>query len=400
MPMEDALGSPTLPPLVDSERTRLHLPSRPDWIETTADYLCQKAILCGACLEAHGSKLMMAFLEALSNSIVHGNLGVPSVLKEQGDDVFARALAARAADPMYSSRTVEVLIEYDGEECRWEFTDEGEGFDVDAVLRRLENPDPETMLASGRGLIMMKAFLDDVRYELGGRRCILTLERKSPREKRERPRVPVQSPVRVAPVHENGFIDWDTAHEAVTRNLSQGGIAILQSRLATTDRVLIAVTVGGETLYIPAQVRHVRAVGEREVELGCRFQPLPSQMHSEPDKAPYRSVEGAIDSLWAHVKAVQESSDDRRSHPRFTYTERVEVIDPATGTRNHGFARDLSRGGIAFISPTPIPLELRILSLPQGPGRPPMRVRAQVLRCNRVMDEFHDVGARFLSLEA
>ena len=44
------------------------------------------------------------------------------------------------------------------------------------------------MLASGRGILIMRSFLDDVRYEQGGRRIILTLLRASGAEKRQHDR--------------------------------------------------------------------------------------------------------------------------------------------------------------------------------------------------------------------
>jgi len=85
------------------------------------------------------------------------------------------------------------------------------------------------MLASGRGILLMRAFLDDLRFELGGRRAILTLARSSGAEKRRAPRHAVQCPIRVAPMGANGVVDWDATHEAVAQNLSSDGIAILQT---------------------------------------------------------------------------------------------------------------------------------------------------------------------------
>src|SRR6266542_546797 len=123
--MDDAVGTPHLAGQVQAERTQLRLPSRPEWIEPAGEYRQRKAVLCGACLESQASKLTMALHEALNNSVVHGNLELSSELKERSDRAFAEALAARAADPRFSARTVEVAVEYDGERCRWALTDEG-----------------------------------------------------------------------------------------------------------------------------------------------------------------------------------------------------------------------------------------------------------------------------------
>src|SRR5439155_25113354 len=96
--MESPSDAPDLPAYLLTERTHLRLPSKPHWIEAAADWLCQKALLAGACQESRVGKLLVALHEALSNAIVHGHLELSSGLKEQGDDVFARALAERGAD--------------------------------------------------------------------------------------------------------------------------------------------------------------------------------------------------------------------------------------------------------------------------------------------------------------
>ena len=68
------------------------------------------------------------------------------------------------------------------------------------------------------------------------------------------------------------------------------------------------------------------------------------------------------------------------------------------GEPSSGYARDLSKGGVSFIATAPLPLEIRVLGLPRF-GQPPLRVRVLVLRCNKIMEGFYDIGARFLGLE-
>src|SRR6516164_2240557 len=111
--MISELQSPVLPSAVAAEHTYLQIPSQPEWIAPTVEYLKDKAVLCGACHEARANKLMLALHEALTNSIVHGNLELTSDLKEHSDTAFAEALAERAADPHYSTRPVEVHVAYD-----------------------------------------------------------------------------------------------------------------------------------------------------------------------------------------------------------------------------------------------------------------------------------------------
>ena len=195
-----SMDTPNLPAAVAAEQTHMCLPSQPDWIQATVEFLRQKAQLCGACQETRSGKLMVALHEAISNAVVHGNLELSSQLKEQGDSAFAEALAARAADSHYADRIVEILVDYNGDRCQWRITDQGNGFDVERALKKLTSDDPELLLASGRGIIIMHSFLDEVKYEAGGRRVILTLRKSSGTEKRHEERVTMQRPLRVAPI--------------------------------------------------------------------------------------------------------------------------------------------------------------------------------------------------------
>jgi anti-sigma regulatory factor (Ser/Thr protein kinase) len=388
-----------LPARVEAEQTHLRLPSQPDWIHATADYLRNKAVLCGACLEDQGMKLHIALIEALSNAVMHGNLEISSELKEQGDTSFTEAVAARAADPAFASRLVDIVVDYDGDRCEWRITDEGKGFDVETVMRRDALDDSQLLLSSGRGILMMKAFLDGVRYEAGGRRAILTLAKLAGDEKRSHGRTRVQQRLRIAPLRPDGSVDWESAYEAVSRNFSAEGVAFLQEKLAASDRIIIGIPQpDGEVLYLPAEVRHARSLAENVVELGCRF-PLKEPVLAEPpEKATERAVE-VIEALLERLRDLQVAPDERRSHSRLIYTERIEIRSVPEGPPVVGFARDLSKGGLAMITNVPVGLEIAQLAVPQGKDAPLLKIRARIVRCSKIMGGFYDVGARFLDAE-
>jgi anti-sigma regulatory factor (Ser/Thr protein kinase) len=393
--MISELQSPVLPSAVAAEQTFLQIPSQPEWIAPTVEFLKDKALLCGACHQARAKKLMLALHEALTNSIIHGNLELSSDLKERSDNAFAEALAERAADPRYGTRSVEVRIDYDGEHCQWTFTDQGTGFDVERVLARVSAADdPEMMLSSGRGILLMRAFLDDVRYEMNGRRTILTLDCSSGEEKRRAPRQALQRPVRVAPIRGDGGVDWDAAHEAVAQNLSSGGIAILQNQLANSERILIGIDWHGQMLYVPAEVRHCQARGGDVVELGCRFQVSLSDQNNQVKND---DVGRAIGAILEQLNGPEVPHDERRVHPRAAYTAHITVEVGPGQPPVIGFGRDLSRGGISFLTSTSLPLEDVTLILPH-PDRKPLRVRARVVRCHQLLSGIYDVGARFLDV--
>jgi anti-sigma regulatory factor (Ser/Thr protein kinase) len=394
---------PDLPSLVHAEQTLVRLPSRPHWVEPTVEYLRQKALLCGACQESRSGKLLLALQEALVNAVVHGNLELSSELKERDDSSFAEELAQRAADPELSSRLVDVLVEYDGRRCRWIITDQGKGFDVDAAMRRLESDDPEVMLASGRGILIMRSFLDGVKYENGGRRLILTMNRESGEEKRLHTRVDAAQPVRIAPIRADGSVDWDAAYEAVSLNFSEKGIGLLQQQLAPSQRIIIGIYAGGQHMYIPAEVRHCRDLGGDVVELGCRFQtraevPVTTARDLPPQPEAEQTVHRAVGDLLTRHKGPPLGVDERRAHTRVAYTDRVEILRPDSAEAVVGFARDLSKGGIAFITTVSLAEGPVIVCLPQQESAA-LRIHAQVVRCSRIKEGFFDVGARFVQLE-
>jgi anti-sigma regulatory factor (Ser/Thr protein kinase) len=399
-PMPTAsIDTPDIPATVQIEQTHLRLPSRPDWITAAVEYIKTRAILAGACQESRAARLVVALHEAFSNAIIHGNLEVSSDPKERGDSSFAEALAQKMTDPILGARHVDVLIDYDGQRCRWIITDEGKGFDVDRALAKTGQDDAELLLASGRGILIMRSFVDDVRYELGGRRVILTLLRASGAEKRRHERLDYQQPLRIVPVREDGSVDWDAAYEAVSRNISQEGLNILQEQLAGTRRIMIGLPAGNRLIYIPAEIRHCQTLTGGIVEIGCRFESTDPGAGATAGAPPSQAVEAvhqAVDALLEKAQLASAVHDERRAHPRVAYHGRVEIraegAEPLVG-----FVRNLSRGGIAFLTTVPLPCEERVIVLPQAHG-PALGLRCRVVRSIKVKEGLYDIGASFLAL--
>jgi anti-sigma regulatory factor (Ser/Thr protein kinase) len=380
--------TPHLPSMVEAEQVHLRFPTRPDWIEPAVEFLRQRAIFCGACDEARAGRIMMGLHEAISNAIVHGNLELSSQLKEQGDAVFAQELARRCADHRLANRSVVVLIEYNGAECRWSITDEGKGFDVDRVLQRDPTSGEEILLSSGRGLLLMRAFFDELHYHDGGRRLELVLRKECVR--RQEIRHPFHRQVRVAPVREDGAADWTAAHDALTRNLSAGGMALLQAQLITAGRILIGLEVDGQLHHIPASVRHSRSIADGLVELGCEFEVAPSSISGA-------AADDAAQRISAFVELLQYNAyphDERRLFPRAAYSGVIHLLGDDDEKPVIGFGRDLSKGGVAFVTATPVPTGSRLLAL-SVPSGSPIQVAASIIRCDCITTGFYDIGARF-----
>lgn len=381
---------PDLAAAVVADHCHLRIPSRPEWIAPTIDYLMQRAAQSGAVHPGRTTKIMLALNEALTNSIIHGNLGISSRLKDESDAAFAQAVASRCADPAFALRMVEIRASYDGRVARWSLHDQGEGFDVAEALGRLDAGGLDPMRVSGRGLLMIRAFTDEMRYEDNGRRLELLLHRTKD-EKRGGPRWALNGPVGVVPLDEEGLPSWNERREALGRNISSGGLAFLGTGPVPGERVLLTLPGGDEPFQVQAEVRHWQPLAGNVIEVGCRFEtpgpPGPEQL--DP-------VSAELARLVALLSERQRPFGERRSALRVTYTECIEVELP-DGEVRRGFGRDLSRTGMSFLCMGSLPRTVVSLRLPPTEGqRAPLRVRAAVIRSTHLVDGFYDVAAEFL----
>ena len=120
-------------------------------------------------------RVSVALEEALLNGIYHGNLEVESSLKESGSDAFHRLVEERRLLKPYSDRKLRIAVRLRPEEARFSIRDEGRGFDPTGLP---DPTDPENLLkASGRGLLLIRTFMDEVIHEDGGRTIIMVKRR-------------------------------------------------------------------------------------------------------------------------------------------------------------------------------------------------------------------------------
>ncbi len=128
--------------------------------------------------EAVQKQFCMALDEALANAFYHGNLELCSLLKEDGSNRFRLLAAERENLQPWSGRCVRVT-EIAASFGLWiTIQDEGRGFDVAAALERAN--DPENLLSSGRGLLMMQAFADELFFNTAGNQVTLVLYSRTP----------------------------------------------------------------------------------------------------------------------------------------------------------------------------------------------------------------------------
>jgi serine/threonine-protein kinase RsbW len=124
-------------PCIELERS---LPSEVEAISPFVDQLMLLIRKCN-CVPERETEVEIALREALANAVIHGNHENPQKY------VHIRCCCKR-------------------DEVAVAVKDEGRGFDINKVA---DPTAPENMGSiHGRGILLMKAFMDDVRFEEGG----------------------------------------------------------------------------------------------------------------------------------------------------------------------------------------------------------------------------------------
>ena len=102
----------------------------------------------------------IAIREAIRNAMHHGNLEVSSDLRQVSSQDYDAKVSERMVDSAFSGREVVLTVTFSTDEFRCTVLDEGKGFDPSLVP---DPTDPENILrASGRGLYLISAFMDEV----------------------------------------------------------------------------------------------------------------------------------------------------------------------------------------------------------------------------------------------
>jgi DNA-binding response OmpR family regulator len=152
--------------------------------EPLITYLQEGVSQLGLCDETDCTRVGVALAEALSNALYHGNLAMDSRLRGEDDEAYHAMVHQRAGQEPYCHRRIHVHASMSRDEALFVVRDEGQGFDPDAL------PDPTDPAnlekASGRGILLMRAFMDSVIFNSVGNSVTLVkrsgAERDAPRK--------------------------------------------------------------------------------------------------------------------------------------------------------------------------------------------------------------------------
>lgn len=147
------------------------LPSDTSIMSAMSRFLGSKAGAIGICCEAELPRLIIAIEEALLNACLHGNLELESSLKEEDGNKFESLASERAVSSPWKDRFVTVDASFSPYQMTICIKDEGTGFDPTALP---DPTDPENLLKPhGRGVMMMRLFLDEVKWNKAGNEVTL-----------------------------------------------------------------------------------------------------------------------------------------------------------------------------------------------------------------------------------
>lgn len=158
------------------------LDNDPALIDPLVDLIQQMVAGMNLTDETGRFRIGAAVKESLLNAIYRGNLEVSFQAMQ---DTRVSLLEGRGGDPVqlrrtqapYAQRRVKVAVAIDGAAARFVIEDEGPGFDPASIVPagKLGSLDPQT----GRGLVLMRAFMDEVQFNEKGNQVTLLKRRET-----------------------------------------------------------------------------------------------------------------------------------------------------------------------------------------------------------------------------
>jgi CheY-like chemotaxis protein len=142
------------------------LDNDPSLVMAVVDHMQQHVTRLQLFDETGRIRMALALEEALLNSLYHGNLEISSKLCELDLNAYYTLADERRRSGPYADRIVQVEATLSRDEAVFVIRDEGPGFD----LSSLPDPrDPSNLeRLSGRGLLLIHTFMDEVRHNAKG----------------------------------------------------------------------------------------------------------------------------------------------------------------------------------------------------------------------------------------
>ncbi|MCL4192271.1 MAG: ATP-binding protein [Thermoguttaceae bacterium] len=160
-----------------SSHATFELINDPALFAPLVSYIQEECIHLRICDESDRTRLGVALEEALANALYHGNLEIGSELRETNEVAYWKLVRERTQSMPYCERRIHVDADISREQATFTIRDDGKGFDPTSL------PDPTDPAnlekVSGRGVLLMRTFMDDVRYNPSGN-IVTLVKRRDP----------------------------------------------------------------------------------------------------------------------------------------------------------------------------------------------------------------------------
>lgn len=171
-------------PYVDYYEKTLNLVSREKIIDIFPNYMIRELIELGYCTEQESLPITTAVIEALSNSLYHGNLEIDSDIRNSGSldgqKIFKKQVHQRENSDKYQGKRIKLKCFANEDLITFEITDEGKGFDW---RKQFQISSTGLQKFSGKGLFLINSLVDEVKYNNEGNVITLTKRVKKLNEK-------------------------------------------------------------------------------------------------------------------------------------------------------------------------------------------------------------------------
>ncbi len=151
--------------MTQSESTFV-LENDPALIGPLVSYVQEDCTHIGLCDATERTRVGVALEEALTNALYHGNLQIGSELREEDERAYWALVKERGRESPYRDRRIHITARMSRDRGVFAIRDEGPGFDPSSL------PDPTDPAnlekVSGRGVLLMRTFMDEVNYNESG----------------------------------------------------------------------------------------------------------------------------------------------------------------------------------------------------------------------------------------
>ena len=146
-------------------------------IPNLVGYFAENAARMRLCDGTGLIRVNVALSEALSNAVLHGNLELDSALREDDEPAYYALARSRRHQPPYRDRRVHVIERESPTQVTYVIRDDGPGYDPS----QLADPEDPASLerASGRGLLLIRTFMDEVWHNARGNEITLVKRREA-----------------------------------------------------------------------------------------------------------------------------------------------------------------------------------------------------------------------------